>query len=261
MAEARDTLAQLQLVLERQLGSDLLGLYLFGSLATGAFYPGKSDLDLMAVVETDFEEDEQLEALRRMHDSFVAERPEWVERVEVSYVSRDVLQTFGDRPSGHLAVISPGEPLHVRDAGYFCVLDWHGVCSHGETLRGPPPLELGPEVSPSAFRRAVEGTLREWPSRVRAPWVAYVPAHQGYVVVTLCRALYALATGEQTDKETAVAWAATRLPQSAAFIEEALATYRADVHESHQALIAFADHVLADAERLDRAESNQGRTD
>lgn len=249
---ARETLAQLQLALERQLGSGLLGLYLFGSLATGAFYPGKSDLDLIAVLDAEIEEGAQLEALRRMHDSFVAERPEWVERVEVSYVSREVLRTFGDRPSGRLAVINPGEPLHVRDAGYNDLLDWHGVCNGGETLSGPPPLDLGPEVRPSAFRRAVEATLQEWPSRVRGPWVAYVPAHQGYVVVTLCRALYALATGEQTDKETAAAWAAERFPDYATFIQEALATYRADVSESHQALIAFADHVLVEAQRLDR---------
>jgi predicted nucleotidyltransferase len=248
--DAREALAQLELVLDRQLGSDLVGLYLFGSLATGAFYPGKSDLDLIAVVETQVEEGDQLEALRGMHDVFVTERPEWVERIEVSYVDREVLQTFGGQPSGRLAVISPGEPLHVRDAGYYAVLDWYGVCRYGETLSGPPPLDLGPEVTPSAFRHAVEETLREWPSRVSAPWVAYVPAHQGYVVVTLCRALYALATGEQTDKETAAAWAAARFPESATFIQKALATYRADVQESHQALIAFTDHVLAEAERL-----------
>jgi hypothetical protein len=71
-------------------------------------------------------------------------------------------------------------------------------------------------------------------------------------VVTLCRALYALETGEQTDKETAAAWAATRFPESAAFIQESLATYRADVHESHEALIAFTDHVVAEAARLGR---------
>jgi aminoglycoside adenylyltransferase-like protein len=51
----------------------------------------------------------------------------------------------------------------------------------------------------------VEVLLKDWPSRVRAPWVAYVPAHQGYIVMTICRALYSLATGEQTTKEEAAA--------------------------------------------------------
>jgi predicted nucleotidyltransferase len=47
--DARETLKQLTSAIESHFGSDLLGLYLFGSLAAGAFYPGKSDLDLMAI--------------------------------------------------------------------------------------------------------------------------------------------------------------------------------------------------------------------
>jgi Aminoglycoside adenylyltransferase, C-terminal domain len=98
----------------------------------------------------------------------------------------------------------------------------------------------------------VEALLREWPSRVRAPWVAYVPAHQGYVVMTLCRALYALATGEQTTKEEAAAWAAAKYPEWSSFINEARAKYRADVHDSHHALISFTDHAVAEADGLIR---------
>lgn len=65
--DARETLKQLASAIERHLGSDLLGLYLFGSLAAGSFYPGKSDLDLMAVVAAEVEDGQQLEALRSLH--------------------------------------------------------------------------------------------------------------------------------------------------------------------------------------------------
>jgi hypothetical protein len=68
-------------------------------------------------------------------------------------------------------------------------------------------------------------------------------------VVTLCRALHALATGEQTTKEEAAAWAAATFPDWATFIDESLARYRADVDEAHQALIRFTDYVVAEAER------------
>jgi hypothetical protein len=115
----------------------------------------------MAVTAASVEEGEQLDALRTLHDAFVSERPAWVERVEVSYVALDVLRTFGDRPTGRVAVICPGEPLHIRNAGFEFTLDWRSVCTQGETIFGPPPLELGPEVSRDAYRRAVEALLKE----------------------------------------------------------------------------------------------------
>src|SRR4051794_35287629 len=249
MPAPRDTLEQLTQALEGHLGSNLLGLYLFGSLAAGGFYSGKSDLDLIAIVDAAIEEGEQLEALRRLHDAFVSERPTWVERIEVAYVSREGLQTFGGRPTGTTAVISPGEPLHIRAVGFEATLNWDSACNDGETLLGPPPLELGPLVTRGARGHAVEELLGEWRSRVREPSIAYVPAAQGYIVVTLCRALYTLATGEQATKEAAAAWAAARYPDWASFIDESLARLRADVHEAHDAVIAFTDYAIAEAGR------------
>ena len=128
-------------------------------------------------------------ALRSRHDCFVAEFPAWQERVEVGYVSQAVLQTFGDVPKGQVAIVSPGEPLNVKAAGSEWVLDWHSVCVQGETLVGPPPHEIGPAVTAGAYREAVLAQLREWKTEVRAAQVAYVPAHQGYIVATVCRAL------------------------------------------------------------------------
>jgi Domain of unknown function (DUF4111) len=250
--DARNTLAQLTAAIESHCGSDLLGLYLFGSLAGGGFYAGKSDLDVMAVVTAGVEDGQQLEELRALHEAFVAERPAWVERIEVVYVDPEVLRTLTDRPHGRVAVVCPGEPLHVRDAGFESTLDWHGVTTQGETILGPPPLDLGPKISRDAYRHAVEVLLKEWPSRVRAPWVAYVPAHQGYVVMTICRALYSLATGEQTTKEEAAAWAAARYPEWSSFISEAQQRYRADVRDSHHALISFTDDAVAQADDLIR---------
>ena len=84
--------------------------------------------------------------------------------------------------------------------------------------------------------------------RSSASWVAYVPAHQGYVVMTLCRALYALATGKQATKEEAATWAAARYPEWSRFISETHATYRADVRDSHHALISFTDYAVAQAD-------------
>jgi hypothetical protein len=173
-----------------------------------------------------------------------------VERIEVGYVGRATLLSFGAEPRGRIAVISPGEPLNLKDAGQDWVLNWHGVCTSGETLVGPPPLEIGPSVTADAVRRAVHAQLQEWRRYVREPTLAYVPAARGYAIVTLCRALHALATGERGSKEQAVEWTAARYPQWARIAREGLAQHRADVGAAHRELVAFVDAAVDESENL-----------
>jgi predicted nucleotidyltransferase len=252
MAGPRETLRELAAEIQRALGPELVGLYLFGSLAVGTFREGKSDLDLFAVVGNPIAEGELLDSLRRLHAEFVAHRPGWVERIEVLYVDRSVLQSFPRVAKGRLVRISPGEPIHVTDADSARTIEWHGVCAAGETLVGPPPTELAPAPDAAAFRAAVLAQVRGWPAVLREPWIPYVPSSRAYAVVTLCRALHALAEGEQASKEAAAAWSAERYPEWADYIERCVATLRADTRPEHEAVIAFGDHAVAEAEKLAR---------
>lgn len=233
-------------LLRQELGDELLGLYLFGSLAVGGFVPGRSDIDLLAVVDSDVDE-ARLEKLERLHAAYAAEHPEWLERVEVGYVSRAALLTLAEEPEGTIAVISPGEPLNIKPVEWDWVLNWHGASTHDEVVSGPPPLELGPRVPAEAVRRAVTEQLHAWPQYARRPELAYVPAAQGYTVVTVCRALYALETGEQATKEAAAEWAAARYPDWAGFIRDALAAHRADLAGPHARTVAFVDFASGEA--------------
>jgi hypothetical protein len=246
MDDPRARVAELAELLEQELGADLIGLYLFGSLAAGGFIDGRSDVDLLAVVERDIDLG-QLAQLEELHTGFAAKHPAWIERVEVGYLSRAVLQTLARAPKGGIGAVSPGEPLNIKEIGWDWVINWHGVCTRGEVVRGPRPLELGPEISPEVFRRAVKAQLDAWPEYARHPSVAYVPAQQGYIVVTVCRALHALETGEQATKEEAAAWAARRFPERTDFIREALAAHRADFGAAHARVIEFVEFVTEKA--------------
>ena len=246
MDDAYARVAELAGLLEVELGADLLGLYLYGSLAAGGYVDGRSDIDLLAVLERDVS-DERLPALERLHADFGARHPEWIERVEVGYFGQSVLQTLADTPAGTIAVISPGEPLHIKDVEWDWTLNWSVACTKGEVIRGPAALVLGPAVSSAVFRRAVLAQLRAWPEHVRSPVLAYVPAAQGYAVVTVCRALCALETGEQATKEEAAAWAAERFPDRADEIRAALAAHRADLGAAHARTVEFVDFAVREA--------------
>ena len=66
----------------------------------------------------------------------------------------------------------------------------------------------------------------------------------------MCRGLYALATGQQTSKEGAVAWFAERHPDESDFVWAAYRAYRADIRGPHERLISFVDSVAAEADQL-----------
>src|SRR5688500_4744797 len=89
------------------LGDKLAGVYLYGSLVLGDFDPDISDIDLLAAITDDLT-DAEFAALDSLHSEIVAAQPEWVNRVEIAYITSEALWTFKTvtRP---LAVISPGE--------------------------------------------------------------------------------------------------------------------------------------------------------
>lgn len=247
MSEPRERGAELTTLLRDELGDGLLGLYLFGSLAAGGFVEGRSDVDLFAVVEDEID-DARLLRLESLHAGFAAAHPDWRNRIEVGYVGRAVLQSFAGEPAGTIAVISPGEPLHITEPRGGWVLNWYDVCERGEVLHGPRPLELGPALSKADYRRVVTAQLAIWQEEIRdAPWAGYVPAAEGYAVVTICRALHALETGGRTSKEGAAAWAAERFPEWADFVREALARHRADPVGPRAAMIRFVDFAVETA--------------
>src|SRR3970040_83081 len=69
------------------LGQRFVGLYLYGSLASGAFYPHSSDIDFL-VVTTEELPPEVIETLEAMHGRIWASGLKWAAKLEGAYVSR-----------------------------------------------------------------------------------------------------------------------------------------------------------------------------
>jgi hypothetical protein len=123
--------------IRRSSNDSLVGLYVYGSLVTGDFDKGRSDIDLLAVVDADLDAN-TFDRLDRMHTRFVQDHPAWEDRIEVAYVPALALWNFRTRTS-QIAVISPGEPFHLKPAGKDWLINWYMVRRVGVTLCGPPP--------------------------------------------------------------------------------------------------------------------------
>jgi predicted nucleotidyltransferase len=211
-----EILAALQAVLDDK----LRGLYLTGSLVTGGFVDGTSDIDLFALLSSDLSK-EEFAALDKAHLAFVAAHPEWENGIEIVYLSEAGLATFREKRSP-IAVISPGEPFNLKDAGLDWAINWFVLRQHGHVLYGPPVDEVFPDISQVQFVEDVRAQVREWGDYVANTRDSL--RYQSYAVITLSRALMAVMEERQPTKEEAANWVSVFYPQWAQLIGWAMAT-------------------------------------
>lgn len=230
------------------LGGRLIGIYLYGSLVTGDFDPESSDIDLLVVTAEPIDA-RDFDVLDQLHQAIAAAHPRWVDRLEVAYLAAAVLRTYREQRSD-IAVMSPGEPFHLKDAGKDWLINWWVVRNQGVALIGPPPQALIAPIAHDEFTHAVRVQANDWRT-----WVAHSQTRpaQAYAIITLCRALYAFTNGEQASKPQAARWAQGQLPEWADLIERALRWRRdwRDVDVDHAAnFLETARFVSAVADRI-----------
>jgi predicted nucleotidyltransferase len=216
-AAAESLISRLLDDLIRALGHNLFAVYLFGSTARGDFESGISDVDIAAIVKHDLAQPE-LAALDRMHRELVAEMPEWDGRIEVVYVSSQALRTFREGTSA-AARISPGEPFHAIVVDPTWLIDWYQVREVGVTLFGPPAADVVPAISK---REYVETVRQHMLTFSRSTDDLATLGNQAYAILTMCRGLRTVRTGEYVSKREAARWASEQLPAYEELIRTAL---------------------------------------
>jgi predicted nucleotidyltransferase len=204
-------LRRLGACLSEELGEKLLSLSVHGSWVAGDFIPGRSDLDLLALLADD-PDDRTLAGLTAVHAAISAAAPEWDNHVEVDYVSIDAVASVLMRDgSVHSMVrISPGEPIHLLPANLHYVLNWRAAREHNHRILGRSPTEVLPPIPDDLVREVVIEHARQWPAWLEG---ASDPEFQAYAVLTMCRALAFLRTGRQQSKHAAAVWGQELMPE------------------------------------------------
>lgn len=203
--------------MRQTLQEKLIGLYLYGSLTTGDFDPESSDIDLLAATASDVSERE-FEALRALHRDFARDNPGWEDRVEVAYLSAAALITFRSERSP-IAVISPGEPFHMTEAGREWLMNWYVVREKAVALFGPPAEAVIAPITREEFAGCVRDYAADWGDRIED---VRDRKEQAYAILTMCRALHLHQTGEPASKRQAALSAQGELPQWSGLIQKAL---------------------------------------
>jgi hypothetical protein len=199
-------------------GDKMAGFYLYGSLIWGDFDIVSSDIDTLCAITSEVTPVE-IECLRIMHEEIANESPQWRDRVEVHYASLDGLKNFRKFIS-KMGNISPGEPLHIIDAGIEWLDEWYCVQEYAITLFGIDKAEVIPHIEKSEFIQTICDYARSFRERIKAS--EHCSYSQAYAILTLCRALYTLKSEEQISKLAAAHWAMDFLPEYHNTISNAL---------------------------------------
>lgn len=246
--EVSDLVADIHARVILLMSQNLVGLYVFGSVASEGYDPGVSDVDLLVVTAQPLVAAEYAR-LRRMHVELAAGRKQWKDRVEVAYLSREALRTVKQRTS-EIGIIGPGKPFQVVKAGRDWLMEWYDVREHAIVVAGPDPRTLIDPITRAELNACIRDYVLLFPGRVRDH------PHRGsdaYAVLTMCRALHTNLMGETTTKRAAAEWAAWEYPQWHDLITQAQqwrlaadneAMNSAEIHAQVEAFVNFNVHAF-----------------
>jgi len=198
------------------LGARLIGLYLGGSFSLGDFWEATSDLDFLAVTDGPLSPEDLL-AIGLLHRELL-QTHRLASRLEGDYAPRQTLIAEGTTvpvPGCERGIFLPrvGEVMLSADNIY-------NLREQGIAFAGPPPCQALPAVSREQVRAAVRTMLAEGHGTCESPHEA------ADNLLSLCRSLCALETGEPTTKSQGADWARSRLEEHWVPVIEAAAAAR-----------------------------------
>ena len=204
--EVNDVLIRLLTEARAVLGQEFVGLYLYGSLATGDFDPQRSDIDFL-IVTSHFLPEQTIAALEKMHHGFAQSDNKWDRKLEGLYIPLAELSHYKEQ----------GPELPTVNERYFYIArqgsDWviqrHLLREHETIVAGPSIREFIEPVPAQEMRTAVCAIMRSWwaPMIDDPTWLDGRPEYQAFAVQTMCRVLYTLKFSSAVSKTKAAKWA------------------------------------------------------
>lgn len=229
-------------------GSNLIGVYLTGSLSYGDFKEGRSDIDL-AVVINQPATPKQIEELRQLHTDAEVMYKHWAGRVECSYIPLAILPSIlppkTPRPWWGFSKLYADAPY-----GDEWIVNQYCLYTHGITLLGADFKKLVEPIKIDDVKKArIRDLYQEWEPKIRDLAYLQDSHQQSYVVLHLCRILHTLKCNEVSTKKAATLWTKDAYPQWQDLIEVAEAWHYGLTMERENEVISFIKFVIAEAEK------------
>jgi len=184
-----------------------IGMFLDGSLASGGF-DQDSDIDFIVVTDVDVS-GELFYALQAMHDRIARVDSIWAIQLEGSYISLPAIRRYDPAHALH-PNLERGQGERLKMAEHDQTWDVHRYVLRqcGITLAGPAPQTFIEPVGPAQLQQAMRINLSGWAAHILdEPAQMQFRGYQSFIVLSLCRILYTLQSGEVVSKACAASWA------------------------------------------------------
>jgi RimJ/RimL family protein N-acetyltransferase len=233
------------------LGPEFVGMYLYGSLASGDFQPDRSDVDFVVVTEEPLAKP-LVAALASMHRALASSGLPWANKLEGAYVPAAVLRRH-DPAHPPVPILNEGK-FYSEVLASDWILQRHQLRDVGGVVTGPEPRGLIDPIAAEDLRRAVHDNLLEWwAPMLDDPHRLSDTGYQPYAVLSMCRTLYTLEHRTLVSKSDAGRWALQTLPPVwASLVEAALRWRSGDAVGSVAQTMAFIRFTIARGRRTDR---------
>ncbi|MCX6021155.1 MAG: DUF4111 domain-containing protein [Chloroflexi bacterium] len=231
------------------LGESFVGMYLWGSLARGDFDPLSSDIDFV-VLTADVVPDELFPAIEALHEGLIVDHPNWGVRLEGYYFPQEALGREYPAERLHPAVNEGKFYRWPRDDDWLIHL--HTLREKGVAVAGPSLQTMIDPVSPDELRGVVAANLADhWTRMLVKPDRLYRKGYQPYAVLTMCRMLSTLLTGEIVSKPVAAEWALEALDERwRSLIARALELRRRGESEPPEETLEFIRFTIEQSQNL-----------
>jgi len=146
--------------------------------------------------------------LQAIHEQIYALEVPWAQHLEGSYIAKVNLRRVDPARSPYLYLDNGASKLTFDNHDNTAVFRWL-LRERGLILAGPDPKNLIEPVSPAQLRREIRAAMPEWAEWAPAPTKAGGMSRwkQTFLVLSFCRMLHTLASGEVASKREAAEWA------------------------------------------------------
>jgi hypothetical protein len=189
------------------LGRNLAGVYVTGSLSTASYNTRTSDIDVVVATRS-LTDDAANGRIAELHHAMLGWGGErCADRLEALFIPVKALASDGV-PDLAILELHPDEGFKVQRLGPDFIIQKYLLRTYGITLLGRDIAKIVAPVTSGELRDAAIANLRTWwlpQLEFRGRFLDY--GYQAYAVLTMCRTLCLLVTGEIVTKPQAAAWA------------------------------------------------------